>query len=763
MTNPSETLRAAFGHHRAGRTAEAETLYREILRGDPNQPDALFLLGVIAHDSGFHEEAVGLIGRAVTADPSRANFHFNLGEAYRKLRRWDEARSSYERALRIDPRHLTAHNSLGIVHQERGEWPEAEARFRAAAELGPDQPFVLNNLGAALLHRGNPAEAEVVLSRALGLRPDYPDARVNLGGVYLKLGRYAEAQACFEAALSQRPGYALAYHNLGVVLHKNGRLREAEGHLRESLRLNPRYAPSHFVLGSVLKDGLLLDEARDSLERAVQLAPDLAEPRKSLANVFGLMGRVAEARATLADLAAVRPEDALRLRDALTVPVIYESAEQLQRERRRFEDALTVLSGEALSVNDPYPDVGLTPFYLAYQGLRDRDLLASLAAVHLKAAPGLGFEAAHCRGARPVGAGGRIRVGFLSMFFYDHSIGKLNAGFVRGLSRDRFEVTLLRFSGPDDALARSLRGSADRVVELPRSLDAARRMIADERLDVLYYADVGMDPLTYFLAFARLARVQCVGWGHPVTSGIPAVDYFLTGGAMEPEGADGEYTERLVRFRNVNTCYDEPTLPSSPKTRADFGLDAGSHVYACAQSLFKFHPDFDGVLAGILRGDPDGVLVLLTGSHPNWDRLLAGRFRRAFPAEADRVRFLPRLSHDDFLGLQAAADVLLDTFPFGGGVTSLEALAFGTPVVTLPGEALRGRLTFAFYQQMGILDCVATSPAHYVELALRLANDPAWRAEVRLRILDAKHRLYGDPEPIRELERFLLDAVGAPS
>jgi predicted O-linked N-acetylglucosamine transferase (SPINDLY family) len=320
-------------------------------------------------------------------------------------------------------------------------------------------------------------------------------------------------------------------------------------------------------------------------------------------------------------------------------------------------------------------------------------------------------------------------------------------------------VTLFRFPGPDDSMSRAFDAQAGRVVTLSPKLEIARRQVAEERLDVLYYPEIGMDPLAYFLAFARLAPVQCVSWGHPVTSGIPTIDYFLSSARMEPEGAEAHYTETLVRFPNINVYYEEPKLTLPAKVRQDFGLDEAAHLYLCTQSLFKIHPDFDEVLGAILSADAQAIVVLLTGVHPSWEKALQARFRRTLPEQAHRIRFLPRQSQDDFLHVQALADVLLDTFPFGGGNTGYEALAFGTPIVTMPGAFLRGRLTYAFYEQMGVLDCVARSPQEYANIAVRLGTDPAHRATVRDRILASKDRLYEDRTVIRDLEEFLAASV----
>jgi predicted O-linked N-acetylglucosamine transferase (SPINDLY family) len=761
MATTDENLRAALDHRQAGRLAEAESLCRLALRSDPRHSGALHLLGAVALDAGRPDQAAQLIGEAVAIDPSRAAYHFDLGEAYRKSGRSAEARASYEQALRLDPGHITAHNSLGILDHEQGDLPGAEAHFREAARLGPERPFVLNNLGTLLLHRGSLDEARTFLEQVLRLRPDYAEGHNNLGAVWVRLGRYPEALACFERAVSLKPGYAVAHHNLATVLHKEGRLGDAEASLRLALRLKPDYAPAHYELGAVLMDALRLDEAQSRLEEALRVKPDYVEAMGLLATVLGRQGKVAEARAWITKALATRPDDGLKVRSALLLPVIYRRRGEPQRERARLRDDFARLSAGPLSVDDPVNAVGVNAFFLPYQGIDDRDLLSDLAALYRKASPGLEFVAPHCADtARATPREGPIRVGFLSNFFHEHTVGRLNLGFVRHLSRERFWVTLFRFPGADDPLSRAFQQAADRVVTLPRRLDAARQLVADERLDVLYYPEIGMDPLTYFLAFARLAPVQCVSWGHPVTSGIPTIDYFLSGSSTEPEDGDAHYTERLVRFRKFNAYYFEPRPSTPPPMRRDLGFDERAHLYVCTQSLFKIHPAMDETLGAILRADPSGLLVLLSGVHPRWDATLANRFRRMFPKEAERVRFLPRRSRDDFLHLQGLADVLLDTFPFCGGNTSYEAFAVGTPVVTLPGSLLRGRLTYALYQQMGVLDCVADDPRGYVQIALRLANDPAWREYVRGRILDEKHRIFEDAEAVLELEQFLNGAVG---
>jgi predicted O-linked N-acetylglucosamine transferase (SPINDLY family) len=197
----------------------------------------------------------------------------------------------------------------------------------------------------------------------------------------------------------------------------------------------------------------------------------------------------------------------------------------------------------------------------------------------------------------------------------------------------------------------------------------------------------------------------------------------------------------------------------STKTRADFGLPEDRNIYLCPQVLFKFHPDFDQVIAAILRADPRGEVVLVDSPLKYWTHLLMSRFAHSMPDVMHRIRTLPRQSTDDFLRLLTLGDVILDTLHFSGGTTSFMALAMGSPVVTLPGDYMRGRVTYACYKQMGLLDCVTHSIDDYVTLAVRLGTDPSYREHIKARILRSNHVLYEDIEPVRELERFFTGAL----
>ena len=401
---------------------------------------------------------------------------------------------------------------------------------------------------------------------------------------------------------------------------------------------------------------------------------------------------------------------------------------------------------------DPELHIGVTGFYLAYHGIDNVALQRAIAAMYLKLQPSLGWVSPNA--APKARTGRRLRIGILSKFLNQHTIGKLYRGIVAGLDRKRFEVVVIHIDARQDALAAAINGVADRVIVLPARLDAARHAVSDAGLDVLFYPDVGMSPFCYFLALARLAPVQVTSWGHPDTSGLPDMDWFLSAQALEGVGAEGHYSEKLVQMRRLPACYQRPPAPQPVSLRERYRLPADAKIYACPQSLFKFHPDYDSTLGALLAADPKARLLLVASVHKAWNATLLSRFRQAFPAQADRILFVPTMSEGEFHQVLSEADAVLDPSHFGGGNSTFESFGLGVPVVTLPGPFMRGRVTVGCYRQMGFEDLVATTREEYVALAVKLANDAGFREAMRAKVREHSAALFDDTSAVREMEMF---------
>lgn len=629
----------------------------------------------------------------------------------------------------------------GLRLHQSGRLSEAEAHYRQLLAQQPKHPDALHYLGLLAYQNKGYADAVRLIGDSIAVQDDNPAAWSNLGNALAMLGRHADAESALQRALALDPRLVDAWFNLANIQRELKRFDAAEAAYRKVVALQPQHVGALNNLAGLL---LLCERKQEA-----------AEAFHYLGNALQDVGRTADAANAYRRALSIWPNPGVEVKLAFLTPVLPMSVEEIDRTRERLFAGIADLNARDVRLADPLRYASSAIFYTGYHGRNDRELRLRFAEFYLRAGPQLAWRAAHCE--RYAGPGERIRIGFISRYFQpEHPMTKLFLGLCRELDRAAFDVTVFRFDPPDPALP--LAGS--RVTVLGEDVASARQTIAEARLDVLFYTDIGMEPTTYFLAFSRLAPVQCVTFGHPVTTGIGSIDYFLSAEDLETHEAQDHYSETLIRLSTVPTFFRRPSAAARPPTPADLGLPADAKIYFCAQNLIKLHPEFDAVLARILQRDPKGLLVLINNKSAQLGQLLIERFRLSM-LDTSRVAYLPFLKLDALLGFLPSVDAVLDTPVFGGGTTSLEMFAVDAPILTWPGPYARSRITHAFYRQMRIDALAAQSASDYVELALRLANDLAWRRGIQEKVREAKHVLYENAALVRELERFLAAAVAA--
>lgn len=645
--------------------------------------------------------------------------------------------------------------------QSRDELEQAAVALRGGMAERPRAAVLPALLAEALQRLGRDREALDAYRRTLELDPSQAESRFNYAAALARLGETDAARREYERLCGEQPGWAPPRVNLGLLELAAGNVGGAVARLREAVAADPDMVEARINLALALKEAGLLEAAARECEAALAVQPDNTAALKNLVASCLQLGDVDRARAVIAALAALAPSDGASIAGALALPAVLDSNDEIARVRRELAAALERLAGRPLAVADPLNDVGVTTFYLAYHGQDDRALHEKVAALHLRACPSLAYVAPHCAAPRRRGGGERLRIGFVSRHLHDHSIGNVMRGLVAMLDKARFAVHIFAPRPAFDANSRDMASHAEEWVVLEHDLARARAAIARHELDVLFYPDIGMDPFTYFLTFARLAPVQCTTWGHPVTTGVPAMDYYLSTDYFEPGNGAAHYSERLELLRDVAFpgYYYRPALPA-PAARAALGFETDAHAYFCPQALFKFHPDFDAILARILRADAHGRIYLVADRGDFRRTRLAARLERALGALMNRLVFLPRAERrEGYLQRLQAADVVLDTLHYCGGNTSLEAISAGSLVVTLPGATMRGRHTYGFYRKMRFTATVVATPDEYVERAVAIATDAGLRA--RLQAEQAAHAdaLYEDRGAVAQIETFFERAA----
>ncbi len=433
-------------------------------------------------------------------------------------------------------------------------------------------------------------------------------------------------------------------------------------------------------------------------------------------------------------------------------------------------------------------------FRLAYHGRDQRGLKEPFAAM---------YEPCFRDQPAPTGSGNRDRprIGILVTRRHEGMFLQSMQGIIEQLDGDRFEPLIFCSRPILETLRTRIRREGLRFVPLGDSLGAAMRQVREAACDLIYYWEVGTDPMNYFLPFARLAPVQCTGWA-TMTSGVLAIDWFFSSALVEAAGSQEQYTERLWQSRTLFR-YQDRCRATPPAARGEFGLPEGRRLYVCFQNPLKLHPDFDPLLGGVLEADPQALVVLLADRSGQVARLLKERFARrilpsppaplpegegshlpsppaAFPVAKEgshlpsppaplpkrargveeRIVFLPPQPFGDYCRLLQLGDVILDPPHYGANSSCYDIFSYNLPLVTMPGKLFVGRVTQAFYRKMGVEDLVVHSPAEYVRKAVQVATDRDYRKYVTGRIARASDLLFNDLEAVREHERFFEEALG---
>ncbi len=730
--------------HARGDVPGAARAYAALDRESPRNAAVLHPMGVALAQLGRMAEAEAHLLKAAELAPRDPDVLFDMAALRDAQGKPGEAEKAMRRLVEVAPQRADAWAAIGMYRRDINDFPAAAEAYQGAFRAAPDKlDYALQ--AAELMP---PEDAAALLIECLERFPGNEAVLLPLAEIFLRLDQMEEAEALLKT-LEQRNKSPLVSRHLGAVYFRMRRFPDAAAALYDSIGRDPRDAHAWNLLSQVRDSLGDADGAVAAADRAVSLEPDNLNVIGTRARLQQHANRLEQARAALDALPApVRATADVRYLQGMLMPPILDSNEEIDRRRERWMETMADVEAKPTFVSHPWETVAVSGFYLGYHGREDRPLMEAFRRASLATSPHLRYTAPHLGG-----DGGKLRVGFLSAYMRQHSVGRVLIKLMGGLDRSRFDVTLFQLPDKRNGGQEFGEAAADRTVRLVRQLEADRALIEAERLDVLIYCDFHLNAYTDALAHSRLAPVQATTWGHPGTSGHETIDYWVSCEDWEPEGSERLYTERLVRLKNAPFVYTPPVAPDAFRTRKTFGLRDDVRLYGCLQSLMKMHPDYDSYLAKILAGDPKGRIVLIEGPHYTWREALVARFARSF--DPSRVDFLPPVPNRDYMSAVAACDIMLDPIHFAGANTTLEAFAVGKPVVTLRGDQMRNRETGGFYRQLGYERPIAKDEAEYVDIALRLAGDRKFYAEAREAILANNHVLYDNLTPVAEFESWL--------
>ncbi len=705
------TFADALAAWRAGAFDEARARCERLIEANARDADALHLAGIL-ETARDRLAARALIERAlaVREDPY---FLVSLGLTHDAATEAQGAFAALERALALKPDFSIALNNLANLHVSQGDFPRALAAFERALVLAPDYAGAHYNYGSTLFASGDAVRAEASLRRAVALDPGSVNAWNNLANVLIALERTGEAQAVLEHARTLTPESPNVLTNLGCLLRACGRQAEAQAALERALELAPDDASAWNNLGNVFVDLARIDDAHACFTRALELKPGFANAWSNLGNAHKHAGAIEAALACYREALACEPGN--------------------------------------IGAHSNYV-YGL--MFATEDGHAIRAAAEQLSKQH--EAAWLAQPGAH---ATPPDAHRRLRIGYVSPDFRNHCQMLFTTPLFRHHDHAAFEIVCYSSVAQPDEVTARLCAHADLWRDV-REFDNARlaQQIHDDRIDILVDLTMHMDGARRLVFARRPAPVQVAWLAYPGTTGSAAIGWRLTDPWLDPlnaAGVDDQYTERSLRLPDTFWCYDAlaPGIEVNGLPMLAEGHD-GSITFGCLNNPCKLTDATFALWSGVFAALPTARLVLMAPPGAARERLLARL--AAHGVDAARVRFVGFQRRDDYLRTWAQVDLALDTFPYNGHTTSLDALWMGVPVPTRVGRSAAGRAGLSLLANLGLAELAAHTDAAWVERVVSLARDPA-----RLAALRASLRTRMAASPLMDGERFARNMEAA--
>jgi len=580
--------------------------------------------------------------------------------------------------------------------------------------------------------------------------------------------RYFEAEAICRQVLARDPEYVDALHLLGIIACYFGKAERGVVLIGKAIQRHPANPSALNSLGEAYRILNLLDEAEECYRKALALKPDLAEAYYNLGRTYKDRDCLAEAEAYYNKALALKPDFAeARWELAMAkIPAVCEINDNLEMWRGKFARELDALEVwfDKKHIEQGHKCVGLRmPFHLAYQEKGNRDLLKQYGALCTRLMEV--WKAGNAFSSVKTVPSDVVRVGIVSAHVYDHSVwNAIVKGWYLHFDRKHFELHTFYVGSKQDAETSLAKSRSTYFEQGVRNLNQWVGIILRQKPDVLIYPEIGMDTMTTKLASLRLAPVQMVTWGHPETSGLQTMDYFLSAEDLEPPAAQENYSENLVSLPHLGCCYQPLSVTVTDPDFNGLNIDPEAIIFICPGTPFKYTPAYDKVLVEIASKVDSCQFIffintMFRASTEKLRRRIEATFAQSGLDFQKYCIFLPWQSPSMFYGLMRRAHVMLDTIGFSGFNTAMQAVDCGLPIVTKEGRYMRGRLASGILRRMGLSELITNTEDEYIALAVRLAVDDNYRQQIRERINECRHVLYGDLAPIRAFEKFLSGAL----
>ena len=504
---------------------------------------------------------------------------------------------------------------------------------------------------------------------------------------HLKKKEFKKYSQLFEKLLKDFPDNLSILVNISHSYAFSGAFKKAEECIKKIIKIKPDEPFAYQFLASVLKN-------QDKIEEMIEIVNEGLE--KNLIN------------------------KKWELQKKLLSPLIAKDKKEIDDYRKKIEKGLEEIINSDIKLDYDNDQIISPPlFELSYTNEDNQEINKKMVKALKKIYQPLNQKISISQKLND-----KIKIGFVSEFFTDHTIGKLFKNLIFSLDLKYFDIVIYHSNNTKKGEIlrefQSRNGKEFRNEILPNKLKDKIKIIEKENFNILFYPDIGMSIEFYFLSLIRLAKYQIMSWGHPETTGSESIDFFLCSKHLISENSEKFYSEKFLIMDKLPMIYNKPIILNKMEDK-DISK---KNIYSCPQTLFKLHPDFDDFLFDILKKDKKGILYLLKDTNKVYYLKLLDRFKKNKNFDSDRVIFLDPLNLNQFINHLGTSSVLLDPIYFGSGNSFHESMFYGTQTVTCPTKYIKSRIVSAAYIQMEVKNPpIVKDKDDYVSKAIEIAND----------------------------------------
>ncbi|MBF0383128.1 MAG: tetratricopeptide repeat protein [Magnetococcales bacterium] len=572
--------------------------------------------------------------------------------------------------LNVAPNHIYALDLLGLVAQRINRHDLAVTLFQKAIDIDSCKAFLYYNLGTSLYLLGQVEETVQVYKKAIEFRPDFAEAYNGLGNSLLDKGELKEAVLYLQKALAITPNFSDAVYNLGIAMLRQGKLDDAITNFKKAIAINPDHVNAYINLGSMQQEQGKLDESIITYQKALSVDPNHVEAHYNLGLALQKQGKPEEAIARYHLLLSINHDYGQAHNN---LGVIWQKQGELHKAVASFKKALSINSNYVEAHNNLIFSLDLLPNAASLLSFEERSIWAKRHAEPLKKhwLPPINIPD-HNR---------KIRIGYVGADFRYHSAALIFACMLMAYDKNNFQVFCYSGSEFEDDLTEQLKQNTDGWLSTCKIDDAAlAEKIRKDKIDILVDL-AGHTPGNRLLTFARKpAPIQVTAWGYPLGTKMDAIDYIISDTISIPQSKRDNYSEKFIDISSMISLFSTANYPEVVDPPA---CKNGYITFGAFNRLEKNNDQVYTLWAKILCRIPTAKLLIkaiLLDSQQRIDEI-----KRVFQNNGvsnNRLFFIGKTSHKDHIKALEQIDIMLDTFPANGGLTTLESLKMGVPVLT---------------------------------------------------------------------------------